>query len=211
MKLATNDGYYRNKRPEIYGMVPKTASKILEIGCAAGGFRLNFPDDVEYWGVEPVREAAEQAHLNNMKVLCGTYEEVCNQVPNAYFDVVVCNDVIEHVSDSQDFLVSLKSKLAPNGVLIGSVPNVRFWGNLINLLFKRDWKYEDSGVLDRTHVRFFTNKSFRRLICDAGYELVKMAGIESKRMKVLKVLLFAGIDICDMQFMFKAIKKGQQG
>ena len=210
-----DSGYYQNKRHEIYGMVPLSAKRILEIGCAAGGFRLNFPEDIEYWGVEPVHDAAEQARQKNMKVLCGIYDEVCDQVPTAYFDVVVCNDVIEHVPDPESFLVSLKSKLAPNGILIGSVPNVRFWGNLINLLLKRDWKYEDNGVLDRTHIRFFTNKSFRRLIRNTGFGLVRMAGIESKKMKVLKVLfspflLFVGFDICDMQFMFKAIKKGQQ-
>ncbi len=203
------NGYYQNQRSEIYEMVPLPVSRVLEVGCAAGGFRLNFPDDVEYWGVEPVRDAAEQARQKNMKVLCGIYDEVCDQVPTSYFDVVVCNDVIEHVPDPESFLVSLKSKMVPNGVLIGSVPNVRFWGNLINLLFKRDWKYEDSGVLDRTHMRFFTNKSFRRLIRDTGYELEKMVGIESKRMKVLKALFspflfFAGFDVCDMQFMFKA-------
>ena len=213
-----NEGYYQNQRPEIYRMVPESVCKVLEIGCAAGGFRLNFPEQVEYWGVEPVREAAEQARQKNMKVLsgiydekvlCGIYDDVCDQVPTSYFDVVVCNDVIEHVPDPEAFLVSLKEKLAPNGVLVGSIPNVRFWGNLINLLVRRDWKYEESGVLDRTHLRFFTAKSFRRLMCDAGYELERMAGIESKRMKVLKVmfspfLLFAGFDVCDMQFMFKA-------
>ena len=190
-------------------MIPVTAQKVLEIGCAAGGFRLNFPEQVEYWGVEPVSEAAEQARQKKIKVLCGTYDEVCDQLPAAYFDVVVCNDVIEHVADPEAFIVSLKDKLAPNGVLVGSIPNVRFWGNLINLLVRRDWKYEESGVLDRTHLRFFTAKSFRRLMNNVGYELELLNGIESKRMKILKVLfspflLFAGFDICDMQIMFKS-------
>ena len=197
-------------------MVPGTASRILEIGCAAGGFRLNFPEQVEYWGVEPVREAAEQAAQKNIKVLCGTYDEVCDQLPDAYFDVVVCNDVIEHVVAPEEFLTSLKSKLNEHGVLVGSIPNVRFWGNLINLLLRRDWKYEDSGVLDRTHLRFFTGRSFRRLMQGAGYDLVKMAGIESRRMKALKVLLspfllFAGFDVCDMQIMFKAVSGSGSG
>jgi 2-polyprenyl-3-methyl-5-hydroxy-6-metoxy-1,4-benzoquinol methylase len=209
MAAMKKDDYYQNRRKEIYAIVPPSVNKVLEIGCAAGGFRLNFPEHVEYWGVEPVREAAEQARQKNIKVLCGIYDEVCGQVPSAYFDVVVCNDVIEHVPDPEAFLVSLKDKLTPNGVLVGSIPNVRFWGNLINLIVRRDWKYEDSGVLDRTHLRFFTAKSFRRLMHDTGYELVKMAGIESKRMKALKVLfspflLLAGFDVCDMQFMFKA-------
>ena len=211
-----NNGYYQNRRQEIYGMIPESAQRVLEIGCAAGGFRLNFPEQVEYWGVEPVSEAAEQARQKNMKVLCGTYDDVCDQLPIAYFDVVVCNDVIEHVADPEAFLVSLKDKLAPNSVLVGSIPNVRFWGNLINLLVRRDWKYAESGVLDRTHLRFFTAKSFRRLMHDTGYELERMAGIESKRMKVLKVLfspflLFTGFDVCDMQFMFKSRCKKVEG
>jgi SAM-dependent methyltransferase len=211
-----SDNYYQNRRPEIYGMIPEAAQKVLEIGCAAGGFRLNFPKEIEYWGVEPVREAAEQARQKDIKVLCGTYDEVCSQIPEAYYDVVVCNDVIEHVADPEAFLVSLKDKLAPNGVLVGSIPNVRFWGNLINLLVRRDWKYEESGVLDRTHLRFFTAKSFRRLMYGAGYELERMDGIESKRMKVLKVLfspflLFTGFDICDMQIMFKSKCKKVEG
>ena len=147
-----------------------------------------------------------------MKVLCGAYDDVCAQIPDGYFDVIVCNDVIEHVLDPESFLVSLKSKLAPAGVLVGSIPNVRFWGNLINLLLRRDWKYEDSGVLDKTHLRFFTFKSFRRLMNKAGYELGLMEGIESTRMKILKaifspILLLVGFDICDMQIMFKAVSK----
>lgn len=85
--MPANNGYYQNKRPEIYGMVPESARKVLEIGCAAGGFRLNFPDEVEYWGVEPVREAVEQARQKNIKVLCGTYDEVSEQLLAAYFNV----------------------------------------------------------------------------------------------------------------------------
>ena len=77
--MPANNGYYQNKRPERYGMGPEAARYVLEIGWAAGGFRLNFPDQVEYWGVEPVREAAEQARQKSIKVLCGTYDEVCEQ------------------------------------------------------------------------------------------------------------------------------------
>ena len=210
--MKKNNSYYQNQRPEIYNIVPESANKILEIGCAAGGFRLNFTEQVEYWGVEPVREAAEQARQKHIKVLCGTYDDVCAQIPDGYFDVIVCNDVIEHMLDPEAFLVSLKSKLAANGVIVGSIPNVRFWDNLINLLLRRDWKYEENGVLDKTHLRFFTGKSFWRLMNKVGYELELMKGIESRRMKILKVLLspfllFAGFDVCDMQIMFKAVIK----
>ena len=203
--------YYKNQRREVYEMVPSSVARVLEIGCAEGGFKANFPREVEYWGVEPVSEVAEHARSKGVKVLVGTYDDMCDQIPDAYFDVVVCNDVIEHMVDPESFLTSVKCKLTANGVLIGSIPNVRFWRNLINLLIKRDWKYEDSGVLDRTHLRFFTAKSFRRLIYQSGYELERMKGIESNRMRILKILfspflVFVGYDICHMQVMFKAMK-----
>lgn len=209
------DGYYQNTRPEIYEIVPKTVQRVLEIGCAAGCFRLNFLDSVEYWGVEPVREVAEQAAMKNIKVLFGTYDAVVGQIPNGYFDAIVCNDVIEHIKDTEQFLFSLKSKLRPQGVILGSIPNVRFWGNIVNLLIKRDWKYEKSGVLDETHLRFFTCKSFRRLLCGVGFKIVCMKGVESYRMKLLKVLFspmlfFCGFDICHMQIMFKAVIKEEK-
>ena len=86
MKQKSNS-YYQIQRSEIYSMIPEPVQKVLEIGCAAGGFRLNFPEQVEYWGVEPVREAAEQARQKNMKVLCGISDEVYDQVPTPNFDV----------------------------------------------------------------------------------------------------------------------------
>lgn len=207
-----DNGYYQNYRREVFDIVPKGASRILEIGCAAGRFRLNFGDDVEYWGVEPVEDAAEEARTHGIKVFVGTYDSVCEQLPAGYFDIVVCNDVIEHMSNPDEFLVSVKDKLAPGGTLVGSVPNVRFWGNLINLLIRRDWKYEDSGVLDRTHLKFFTRKSLKRLFECTGYHVELLRGIESVRMKILKVLfapmlVFAGFDVCDMQFIIKGCRK----
>lgn len=204
-----NNDYYQNYRNEVFNIVPGDAAKVLEIGCAAGRFRLNFGDGVEYWGVEPVEDAAEEARTYGIKVFVGTYDSVCDQLPARYFDVVVCNDVIEHMPNPDEFLASVKGKMTPGGVLIGSAPNVRFWGNLINLLIRRDWKYEDSGVLDRTHLKFFTRKSLKRLFENAGYRVELLRGIESARMKILKVLfapmlVFSGFDICDMQFVIKA-------
>ena len=95
------------------------------------------------------------------------------------FDVVVCNDVIEHMADHDKFLRDIKGKLAFNGCLVGSVPNVRYFGNLFKLLAKKDWKYEDQGVLDRTHLRFFTEKSLSRTFCDNGYIVNELRGINS--------------------------------
>jgi hypothetical protein len=64
-----------------------------------------------------------------------------------------------------------------NAYLIGSVPNVRYFGNLMNLLLKRDWNYADSGVLDRTHLRFFTEISLKRALNQHGFLIEEFAGL----------------------------------
>lgn len=202
------EGYYKSSRAEMVGLVPNDAVRVLEIGCAAGCFRENFSTEVEYWGVEPVEKAADEARKKNIKVLCGIYDDVRGQLPNGYFDAIVCNDVVEHIPDSETLLASLKEKLSPRGVIVGSVPNVRFWRNMANLFLKRDWKYESFGVLDKTHLRFFTFKSFRRLVEGAGFYVDVLSGIESPRMKVLKVLFspllcLVGFDVCNMQIKFR--------
>lgn len=204
-----DQSYYQMSRSEIVPLVPKTAKRILEIGCAAGGFRRNFSDGIEYWGVEPVESAASQAQALKMRVLCGTYDAVANQIPDGYFDVVVCNDVIEHVIDTKAFLSSVGRKLVPEGRLVGSVPNIRFIGILKMLLVRRDWLYEDSGIMDRTHMRFFTPKSFRRVLQESGFEVERLEGIGSRRMKWIKRILWPifwviGEDLCHMQFAFRA-------
>ncbi len=101
----------------------------------------------------------------------GTYDDAYKQLPDGFFDVVICNDVIEHMPDHDVFLQSIKSKLSDRGVLVCSIPNVRYLENLIHLVVKKDWQYQDSGILDRTHLRFFTEKSLKNSIAENNYEL----------------------------------------
>jgi SAM-dependent methyltransferase len=83
------------------------------------------------------------------------------------FDAVVCGDVIEHLSDPQRALVALAGHLAPTGVVVVSVPNVAHLWVRLSLLVGR-FEYADRGILDRTHLRFFTRATFLRLLREAG-------------------------------------------
>lgn len=148
--------YFQNTRPEIAKNIPNGSQFILEIGCGEGNFSFNFAGYTEYWGVEPFANAASEASQKITRLLYGTYDEVKNEIPDSYFDLIVCNDVIEHIADSDKFLQDIKRKMKPEAYMIGSIPNVRYYENLINLVFKKDWKYSDRGILDNTHVRFFT-------------------------------------------------------
>ncbi len=171
--------YFSYERDEMVPFLPSKCEKVLEVGCAEGGFRKHFPEECEYWGVEMNPDAAAKALQSLDKVLVGTFQNVAQQIPENYFDVVICNDVIEHMEDHAAFIESLKANLNSGGVLVGSVPNVRFQKNLIELLVRRDWEYKDEGILDRTHLRFFTEKSLRRGLQETGFTIQSLAGINS--------------------------------
>jgi 2-polyprenyl-3-methyl-5-hydroxy-6-metoxy-1,4-benzoquinol methylase len=171
--------YFQADRGPMVRFLPSSYRRVLEIGCAAGGFSDHLRLPCEIWGVEPNPEAAEAATQKMHRVLIGTYGAVAGDLPERYFDLVVCNDVIEHMDDHDAFLEAIKQKMAPGGHIVGSIPNVRHITALFKLLVQRDWPYADSGILDRTHLRFFTEKSLRRALLEHGYRIEKFAGIGS--------------------------------
>lgn len=170
--------YYKNIRPEMLGFIPEHAKTILEIGCGSGNFSAQLAKEgVETWGVEPFEESANEASQKLTKVLIGTLDETLKDLPDNYFDAIVLNDVLEHLLEPWDDIVNLKSKLKKEGVLVTSIPNVRYSKNLFKMIFNRDWKYTDDLILDRTHYRFFTKKSIKRMYKDCGYTILSIKGI----------------------------------
>lgn len=174
--MSQDAGYTSQQRPEMHRLLPLRRSRVLEVGCAEGRF-LEAVDGVEEsWGVEP-SPAAEAARARLTRVFRATFDEAAPHLPLAYFDVVVCNDVIEHMTDHDAFLHDIKKHIAPGGVIVGSIPNVRFFDNLFKLMFEKDWHYMPSGILDRTHLRFFTERSLKQCLCDHGYRIEAFEGL----------------------------------
>ncbi|WP_373097931.1 class I SAM-dependent methyltransferase, partial [Zhongshania sp.] len=89
------DIYYDGSRKDLVELIPSGVKRVLEIGCGKGGFAKNFEGVAEYWGVEPDSASAKLALNTLTKVLVGTYDEVEAELPDGYFDLIVCNDVIE--------------------------------------------------------------------------------------------------------------------
>lgn len=174
-------GYYGNPRPELQPLVPKNAERVLELGCGDGSFAKAYCEGkkIEYWGIELEKSAAAKAtHLH--KVISKRAEEALAELPERHFDLLVCNDVLEHLPNPEATLRALHTKLKPGAQLFLSVPNVRFLPVLLELFLKKDFRYRDEGVLDRTHLRFFTEKSLQRFIQDSGFELQLLKGINSR-------------------------------
>lgn len=178
--MNEREDYYQHTRPEVAAFLPQEQGRVLEIGCGEGSFGVHLKEATEYWGIEPVAEIAERARENvQTKVLTGIYDDVAGELPDDYFDTVVCNDVIEHMTDHDHFLDDIRTKMKPGGKLVGSIPNIRYLPVLVGLLVKKDWQYEESGVMDRTHFRYFTNKSLRRCFEDHGYSIEEFSGINN--------------------------------
>jgi len=179
--LKIQGGYFHNQRTEMLKFIPENATKILEVGCGAGQFcTLLKREDREIWGVEMNAEAAQKANDICTFVLVGDFDTVFKQLPENHFDCVIFNDVLEHMYSPWDTIRLVKSLLSADGVLVTSIPNFRYISNLITeVLFHGEFEYKpEGGILDDTHIRFFTTKSIRRMFREEGYEVVVHEGIK---------------------------------
>lgn len=114
------------------------------------------------------------------------YDDVEAELPEQYFDLIVCNDVIEHMPDHDAFLEQIKRKLAPGGRLLISIPNVRYFSNLYNLLVRKDWEYKDAGVLiEPTCV---SPKSLLRTLEEHRFEILNFQRINLQSFKRIKMV-----------------------
>ncbi len=181
MNTEATPGYYGYSRPDVQQLVNPASRRILDIGCAAGmlGYELKQRLGAEVWGVELSPQAAEQAGKRLDRVLTGTIEEQLPQLPEGYFDTIIMADVLEHLVEPGDLLNALHAKLAVGGEIVVSLPNVRHW-SVVKQLLEGRWEYTDAGILDRTHLRFFTCSECQRLLTGAGYVIKRREAIQLK-------------------------------
>jgi 2-polyprenyl-3-methyl-5-hydroxy-6-metoxy-1,4-benzoquinol methylase len=196
--------YFRNPRSEMIGFIPENAKKILDVGCGEGffGYKLKREINAKIWGIEIDRTAAESAQKKLDKVMVGDISKTIIELPDTYFDCVIFNDVLEHLIDPFTILIRIKRKLSKNGLVISSIPNIRYYDQVKSLLLKKEWKYEDSGILDKTHLRFFTKKSILDMFESTGYDILNLCGInptKSKNYRILNLLLLGSIS--DMKYL----------
>lgn len=171
--------YYGNPRVEMLPFIPGDARTVLDVGCGDGSFgaRLREVPGREVWGIEIVESAARAASARIDRVLLGDVGALIDTLPQRHFDAIVFNDVLEHLVDPYTVLERSRSRLSEKGVVVSSIPNVRYFPSLFELAIHGQWEYEESGILDRTHLRFFTSSSIRRMYERLGYEIVRHEGI----------------------------------
>lgn len=166
--------YYRFARPEVQALVPLTARSILDVGCAAGrlGEGLKRRQPCRVTGIELDPAAAAEARLRLDEVLAGEALEVLAGLPEESFDCVVLADVLEHLADPWEALRQVYRVLTSDGTVVASIPNVRHWQVVRDLLEGR-WDYAEAGILDLTHRWFFTRQSIARLFAETGFQITE--------------------------------------
>ncbi|MBN1897725.1 MAG: class I SAM-dependent methyltransferase [Spirochaetes bacterium] len=184
--------YYSIDRKDVLEMIPADSNNILDIGCGEGrlGRDLEQRGAKNLVGVERCPKAAKKAKKVFNRVLVGDIETMRFPFKRNYFDCIICADVLEHLIDPVSLLVKLKDHLKKEGCLIASIPNVQHYTVSFRLLWGQ-WDYRSSGILDETHLRFFTLKTIKDLFFRSGFLIVKIKRnyLVSKWAKVLTLNL----------------------
>jgi methionine biosynthesis protein MetW len=149
-----------------------TGSRVLDIGCASGYVAsLLVERGCSVVGFERDPGSAAAARARGLEVLVGDFDSAADRstMPRG-FDYVLLADVLEHLADPWSALRFVHELLAPGGTAVVSIPNVAAWPVRLGLLGGR-FRYEDSGLLDRTHLRFFTRATVHHLVRGAGFDI----------------------------------------
>lgn len=175
------------ERREMAAFLPRGARRVLDVGCGAGAFGAHLKSllpGLHVTGVEPNEHAASAAMDRLDHVEIGPFPGV----PTAEsYDAVFFNDVLEHMWEPQKALAAAHD-LAP--VVIASVPNVRHVDVVLDLVLRGEWIYRDEGVLDRTHMRFYTRSTTVALFEDNGFVVRQVTPVNpfSRRRYARKLL-----------------------
>jgi methionine biosynthesis protein MetW len=152
-------------------MIP-TGARVLEVGCGTGSMSQIVRDtcQADVVGIEPDPARARRAADRGLRVHTGFLSlELIHEV--GPFDVVLFADVLEHVPNPHRMLIMSHEALKPGGAVIVSVPNVAHWSVRVDLIRGR-FRYEPSGIMDATHLRWFTAETARSLVESAGFRVV---------------------------------------
>jgi SAM-dependent methyltransferase len=170
--------YDDNARTELVGLIGPEVRDILEIGChtgATGALVKSSSPGVRYTGIEIDAAAAAKARERLDSVFVVDIEKVDLEhlgLRRSTFDLVIFADVLEHLFDPWKVLAHVREFLRPSGTILASIPNVQNV-SVIEQLTRGYWTYAHCGLLDGTHIRFFTLAEISRLFSWTGYEITQ--------------------------------------
>jgi 2-polyprenyl-3-methyl-5-hydroxy-6-metoxy-1,4-benzoquinol methylase len=212
-KFNQSAEYFRGHRAEVADLVPQSCTRILDVGCGFGGLGR----ELRARGFESLTgiELNPSAESN----LSGVYDQFwigdveAFHLPEGvdFFDCIVFADVLEHLRDPWETLSRYIKWLKPGGVVVASIPNVRNMALLYNLIVRGRWEYQESGILDRTHLRFFTRIEIGKMFENAGLKIECVSENREQFSLLRRVfaapLLTAMPDLGVCQFLLRASRR----
>ncbi|MDP4009654.1 MAG: methyltransferase domain-containing protein [Candidatus Shapirobacteria bacterium] len=173
-EILNNPNSSLNKINNLIGVNTQT---ILDVGCSSGYFGKFIKDhkNFEVWGIEMNKDDAKEAQTLLDRVIISNLENLNwkKTFLNKRFDSLIFADVLEHLRNPQEVLTSSCSVLKENGHVYISVPNITHQSILIELI-NGQWNYEESGLLDKTHVHFFDYNGAISLVENSGLYIDKV-------------------------------------
>ncbi|MDD5594673.1 MAG: class I SAM-dependent methyltransferase [Candidatus Omnitrophica bacterium] len=199
---------YDDFNHRIYALLENNQT-ILDIGCATGKLLESAKKNknCQVFGVEADKAMAQEAKKRCENISCIDIESQ-EDLPfkKTFFDVIIFADVLEHLNRPDLVLQRATPYLKKNGYLLISLPNIAFFTVRLGLLFG-NFAYTEHGVLDKSHLRFFTLKSAKRLIEESGFKITQLEGYNQVKMRyfLLRPLgkIFKGLFATD--FIIKAV------
>ena len=171
--------YYSNVRLDLINLInrQKGELKVLEIGAAYGETLFYLKQNgiaSEVIGVDLFEDFNNKDNYKKVdRFIFGNIEDIdLNEYKN-YFDIILLPDVLEHLIEPKPVLNKIKNYLKNDGQIIVSMPNIRHYSALIKIFFKGDFRYEESGIFDYTHMRFYCRKNINELLDVSGFKVIK--------------------------------------
>ena len=168
-------GYHNLVRPEILNLIPSTSKSILDLGCGTGalGKEIRFRQPCHVTGIELNKEAVEIAKKNLDVAICDNLNRYNPTLSSARYDTIILADILEHLISPWGVLKKFAYVLTDGGTVIASIPNAAHpW--IVSQMQRGLFRYEPAGILDITHLRFFTKTTIGQLFYKAGLKITKI-------------------------------------
>lgn len=220
------EAYHSYISPHILSMIEGHPRRILEVGCAEGamGQVIKEKYHCEYIGLEISRDSCAKAETRLDRAIVADVEKADLKdysLSEKGFDYIIYADVLEHLYDPWTVICGHKEFLKDDGYIVASIPNIRNL-EIIQSLAGGNWTYKEEGILDSTHLRFFTFAEIKKMFTNCGYtitdvkhimqrffEIDKVQGhinIELPKLTIKNVTKEEAIEFSTLQFVVKARK-----
>jgi len=164
-----------NVKYQVIASIVEPGAKVLDVGCASGFLAEYLVRNMNCHviGIELDPISAERARSRCQRVVVGdvTDPAIIEQI-SGHYDYVIFADVIEHLPDPEGVLIRAREWIGENGLVIISLPNIAYYRIRLHLL-RGKFEYRDIGIMDRTHLRFYTKASAKQFIESCGLRVLR--------------------------------------